>query len=320
MVIPPPVYCASCETCNPVPQGPDMLGIGMSGWSYPAGNPSATLSPCFNPRNADEVAYDKITNSRFDGLWVTNLRTRQQRQIVPATARWAGQKRWSTTGWLSATDVIQDIWKVKANGDSLTQLTFTHAYSTPQWSPDGLRLASAVSTAAGRSVAILDSGGTLLQRLVLPNAYAEPLAWSPDGTRLLLSLAQSPNPGPGAVPAGFYLYHFATGQTTLLFNATTQQIQGAFSKGFDWTPDNRALIWASSIGLYRIDAQTGAGTLLRKNCESRTYAYPSVSADGRTILVERTSYEVRGTPRNLHIDVDIYAMDIDGSNERKLVL
>jgi len=45
---------------------------------------------------------------------------------------------WSTEDWLIYTGRDHNVWKIKTNGDSLTQLTFTGDYNNyPEWSPSG---------------------------------------------------------------------------------------------------------------------------------------------------------------------------------------
>ena len=117
---------------------------------------------------------------------------------------------------------------------------------------------------------------------------------------------------------GIYVHDFQTNRSEYIMTGTvpsTGAPQGLH--WVDWLPDNRTLIWAGSGGLFRTDTQTKQTTTLHKGCQSRVYLSPSVAADGKTIVVERVDYEVKGTPLALYGEHNLVLMDSDGRNERK---
>ena len=115
---------------------------------------------------------------------MANLDTRQQRLIYRSRGLTLQLHR-STTGWL-ALSMNDQVWKIKANGDSLTQLTSGGFHYQPQWSPDGQRLVCHEPDTPRAPLIIIDKNGRWLTQLSgFPVNYCQ--GWSPDGTRLLIT-------------------------------------------------------------------------------------------------------------------------------------
>ena len=78
--------------------------------------------PCFNPNDPYEIAYLRGEASNcHEEVFVFSFRTGEAKRVATNACY---NLDWSSTGWLIYTGVDRKIWKVKANGDSLTQLTF----------------------------------------------------------------------------------------------------------------------------------------------------------------------------------------------------
>jgi dipeptidyl aminopeptidase/acylaminoacyl peptidase len=94
---------------------------------------------CFNAQNPYQIAYlrNKPATLRQD-LYTFDFESGAQKLIATNAAYGLS---WSRKGWLAFTGVDRQIYKVKANGDSLTRLTNHNYYcSDPQWNPAGDQL------------------------------------------------------------------------------------------------------------------------------------------------------------------------------------
>ncbi|MDQ2795053.1 MAG: hypothetical protein M3Y12_13760 [Bacteroidota bacterium] len=308
----PPTPTPPCD-CPP-------LVVKPTSFMWPTVGPTLNYArPVFNPADAREVAYLRGSTDegplgpfRIGGLWVGSLATRQQRPVLLGNDMYL-QVRWGAGGWLALSKGDQ-IWKIKATGDSLTQLTNGPAHYQPQWSPDGQRLVcfSSGNGAADQHLELLAKDGT---RLPMPslealNGYAE--AWAPDGNQLLVGLSEGSRHGLG-------IYDFRTGRARFLVaNQPAPEGTGDSCFGAAWLPDSQAFVWCTGGGVFRTDAATGATTRLRAGCFARTYLHPSVSANGQQLIVERTDQKAIEDGTKIYAEIALWTMNIDGSNERKV--
>jgi hypothetical protein len=89
--------------------------IGKYRYSYPE----------FNPKNPNELAYIRYDNEGhglIHELWIFDFCTGENRYV---TDKIMTRLDWSVKDWLLFTGKDRQLWKIKSNGDSLTQLTFS---------------------------------------------------------------------------------------------------------------------------------------------------------------------------------------------------
>ncbi|WKZ65099.1 MAG: hypothetical protein QY325_10035 [Flavobacteriales bacterium] len=98
----------------------------------------------FNPANGDEILVQRDPNG---GGWANsqfyrlNLSTGTFQLVHEGAFTYS--PAWGPSGWIAFTQASApnwNIWKVKSNGDSLTQLTFTGNCFRPIWNPDGTEI------------------------------------------------------------------------------------------------------------------------------------------------------------------------------------
>lgn len=78
-------------------------------------------------------------------------------------------------------------------------------------------------------------------------------------------------------------------------------------------------MWCNDGGLYRTDLATRQTVTLHTACSSRLYLHPTVSADGRTLIVQRTDKRAEDGGKAIYVEATLWSMNPqDGSNERKL--
>lgn len=93
------------------------------------------FEPAWSPDGSTIAYVHGDTVSSLTGIWLTDT-SGTNKQIIYASAR-AYSPSWSPDGqWIAFSDG-GDIYKIKLNGDSLTQLTDNGSNFFPAWSPDG---------------------------------------------------------------------------------------------------------------------------------------------------------------------------------------
>ncbi|MEM6261886.1 MAG: hypothetical protein AAGI38_05220 [Bacteroidota bacterium] len=117
--------------------------------------------PCFNPADPYEIAYlredREVTGDCPMALFVFSFHTGKTLQVSNNACYGLD---WGSTGWLVYTGIDRKVWKVKANGDSLTQLSFGSGFHNyPIWSPDGSRIVYQHE----REIRLIDADGNFVK-------------------------------------------------------------------------------------------------------------------------------------------------------------
>ncbi|WP_139252145.1 TolB-like translocation protein [Hymenobacter psychrotolerans] len=243
------------------------------------------------------------------GIWKTNLDTKRQTQVLAGNDIFL-QLRWGPQGWLALSKNHQ-VWKVKSTGDSLTQLTYGVPHYQPQWSPDGQRLVCWQDgpTAAAQGLVFLDRKGGARTAPAEPlKGYAE--GWSSDGTKLLLQ-----HTADGVFGLG--VYTFASNKVDLIVPVDIKAGHGGIH-GAAWLPNGNGFVWSSDLGLFRTDLASRRTVTLHTGCSGRIYIHPSISSDGRTLIVERVDRHAEDNGRAIYGETNLWTMDLDGNNQRKV--
>lgn len=92
--------------------------------------------PCFNPNDPYEIAYLRGQGGGcHEEVFTFSFRTGETTKVADNACYGLD---WSSTGWLLFTGIDRKVWKVKADGDSLTQLTFGQGFHNgAMWNPNG---------------------------------------------------------------------------------------------------------------------------------------------------------------------------------------
>jgi len=250
---------------------------------YPAWNPDGSAI-AFRHIGVVSIDYDKKLyeiDPDSAGIRLVGPDGSGKRMLLPS----AIEAAWSPDGrWLAVTRGAH-IWKIKADGDSLTQLTFEGKNFSPAWSPDGEWIAYDCNliSSGGYAIWLMRPDGKDA-RLLVSGRFAD---WHPDGGRLV-SRGLVPDVGGGIVR-----YDLNDGTRTLLFDTGERGIiryvryspdggkiafnwsdhrvwvmesdgynprrlsSGSGVGGMSWSPDGAHIVYAAEKGLWIADSDGG---------------------------------------------------------------
>lgn len=213
--------------------------------------------------------------------------------VVCASHAFAQNRTNGRIAFVSVRDGNAEIYTANPDGTNQTRLTDTPAVQelTPAWSPDGTRLAftgATASRAAGGTsvnvtadIYVINADGGGLRRLTNNSAYNSAPVWSPDGARIA-------------------------------FTRSTINPQ-IFIGG---SPGIADLLSASS-DIHVIGADGSNETNLTRTPLSFEF-FPAWSPDGRRIAYTNATPGMSSFGR-LEVGVTIFTMNVDGSNQRRLL-
>jgi hypothetical protein len=95
---------------------------------YPCANPKNDYEFCYCRRNTQTQSLDNMD------LYTFNFCTGEITFLAQNVCGWPD---WSVKNWIIFTGTDRNLWKIKNNGDSLTQLTNTGNDYSAKWSPNG---------------------------------------------------------------------------------------------------------------------------------------------------------------------------------------
>jgi hypothetical protein len=130
-------YCTPVETGIPIPR----YNLGGFGYKYVPILENNSYYPCVSPLNTNEFAYI-LSYKEKSGLYIYNMVQKSSSLVIKFVPKvYNGYPaigvRWSKKNWLIFEDLYNNVFKVKPNGDSLIQLTFTGSDFKPEWNFDG---------------------------------------------------------------------------------------------------------------------------------------------------------------------------------------
>jgi hypothetical protein len=301
-----PTYCAACEPCEKfyLPESPI---------PYPVKPlPTQRYSPCFNPNNGNEFVYvDQDRDAKTTMLIKYNLLTQQQVILLPKVGV-VGQPKWGKNGWIVFSNGAT-IYKVKDNGDSLAQLTFEGTNQDPNIFENSILFTYTGGAPGTAGIKIMDMDGNNRNNVTV------------NGT-----LKKNVVNGLGEIAGSLGSYRLATyhlttkKQETFLANDTGYYQRNISDKC--WHPNNTDIYFIAAmiggndstrIGINKINKHTQQETMVKNVCSVRAYNYLSISPDGTKLLVERENTTLLQGYTQL-VGADIYIMDIDGRNEKKV--
>jgi Tol biopolymer transport system component len=165
------------------------------------------------------------------------------------------------------------LWVVGADGTDLRRLVDNAGNEgSPEWSPDGLRIAYASDSGSGSDLYLVDADGTNVQRLTSGKAFEGDPDWSPDGATIAYARATA-----GSFTSEVWLMRASGGGDRRLTAGGEPS----------WSPDGAFLFLSAPQGndveLFRVRAN-GSGRTRLTNRAGGDYA-PQVQPAGVTVTL-----------------------------------
>lgn len=150
------------------------------------------------------IAY-RHTAGDQPGIYLCDFEQRKPRLLIRSPAY--GISFSPDGNWITFSD--QRIWKIKVNGDSLTQLVSDEEGEAffPDWSPDGSKIAFDIGLGPKKGIYLMDPDGANQQRAI----DGRDPAWSPEGSRLYYT-GWTDSIVTDTTYMEIYCFEFATGQ------------------------------------------------------------------------------------------------------------
>lgn len=260
--------------------------------------------PCFNPNNSAEfVCQINDGTSDSPSIFIYNLETNERTLLYKGGIY--GIPDWGKNGWILLNPVEDpQIWKIKSNGDSLTQLTSEGTNLTPYWNPNADKIIFATSILKedppGNSVQfaisiIMDSDGNHIDTLPGNTSL---VSWH-DSNRILFF-------------GGNIILEDLENQT----RTTIIELERPFSSSGITSINMDEFIWCNNEGVFTHNMISGNTELIKEACESRVYELPSYSPQSGKLLFTRREANILQKQNTYESYYKIVEMNIDGSEER----
>jgi Tol biopolymer transport system component len=302
------ILTASCRKDTVIPTTEEdcyFFGSSSSALGFQFSFPQSWYrTPCFNPSNNDQFIYVR-EDKQNPGITELHRRTISTAADVILLTGVMDIPQWHANGWILLTRNDNLIWKIKANGDSLTQLTFDGMNLGARWSPAGDKFVYRKAVGSTSYAIIANAQGISLDTLAgfIPE-YGD---WSPDGTKLCSVV--------GAGSGSIAYYDFSTGQA---INVATVP-SGEFVLRAYWQRDSRTICWNTRKGVYKTDINTHSTIRMLNSCDSKLWWTFQFSGNGQKIIWERNNSRLTGNDHNTIYQEDfIYISNADGTAQEKI--
>ncbi len=270
--------------------------------------------PCFNPNNPEQLAYCRDETTVFKPgyeLWVIDFCTGERKMLVDNLFYGLD---WSIKDWLIYTATDQNIWKIKSNGDSLTQLTFVGAYNRyPKWSPNGDRIAYDIEQNGSTLFIIADEKGVPIDTI---DELLASGAWSWIDEKRICYLITVPNTWPTLVQLNYY--DLETDEIKYLHTLTIGSTNDNLVQYTAPLLKENSVLWFS-IGLIgKTNLETGDFTIIRKRGRQEWFQEQmTIQPDGEKILYNN---RVMQSIDECHVDSEFgfFLIDVDGNNNKRI--
>ncbi|TND10148.1 MAG: hypothetical protein FD123_396 [Bacteroidetes bacterium] len=272
-------------------------------YQYPA---SLYLAPCFNPNNSNEFVYVRETKST--GQTELRIKNRSTGNDYLLTTSIFQKPDWGRNGWILFNHGDNNVWKIKSNGDSLTQLTFTSSCFDAVWNYAGDRYVFRRTDGANNYSIIADDEGNPLD--TLPGFILSNGSWSNDSQKI--SSPVSTGPSSNAIIS----INPNTGQISEVAAIEIGDAKDIISYS-DWFPDSQRLLWKTSRSFFITDLPGLQTQIIKTFCDTKLYVVIDISGDGSKIIASRWDQKLIGD-NTIFSESNIYIMNADGTGEVKI--
>lgn len=238
-------------------------------------------SPCFNPNNPYQICFlvhDTTVKDRslYRYLWGYDFRENRKWKIAE-NVNGENPVSWSSRDWILYRGFQGQIYKVKSNGDSLTQLTWNpYSNGEPSWNPEGtLFVHGALDTTL---LMLSDANGRIQNTLPV---FGGNCRWESNNCLYFVYSSQSQQKN----WFGVGYYDFATRVIHRVDSSDNTSAHDYFIRYAAQQKDN--LIWSSCREIVQVNPSTGFARKLRISTENKKYGCFTISKDGKSMIVSR---------------------------------
>ncbi len=278
---------------------------------YSSAIPFDYFYPCFNPNNPDQLAYYRYDNTLMGigyELWVADFCTGGQKKLADNAFY---SLDWSTKGWLIFTATDQNIWKIKSDGDSLTQMTTSGSYNQyPKWSPNADKFAYRTEVDTGYHFLIVSHDGMPLDTI---NELSRASCWHwIDEDKICYAIDY--------FSLKLNYIEIGSGEIIHLHTLSNQSSNDGLVRSISLLPNENAIVWLARGLIGKTNLTDGSFEILKERLQQEKYETQLTVRPGSNEVVfdKGVVHEVD----HCHVDTeyDFYVIEKDGTNQRKILI
>jgi|SRR5690554_1375969 len=284
------------DNCIPL-QPCDQVTIG-SGYEYIVDLQNFVTNPTFNPNNENEIVYLNQPTYDFWELYTFNLITKEKKLLLTGDIR---EPKWGKKNWIIFGKSDANIYKIKSNGDSLKQLTYSNNMHHPIWNYDGTKFLAFTEESNLFSL-VFDLNGNILDTI---------------------NFGQTNNSNfenPDYIVSNVYgkIYFFNINSNVIEYDYDYSDINSSGWGSIFWL-NNNEVIYSNSAGLNKLTIPFLYNNNIKQSCNAKMYLWGDINNSMTKMIWSRGDY-IQINECTLKYRSGIYIMDIDGENEKEIKL
>lgn len=267
--------------------------------------------PCFHPNNDDLFAYYRFDNSQLNSnseIWIINFCTAEKRMIVDNAL--AGLD-WNRKDWLIYTGVDQNIYKVKSDGDSLTQLTYEGEYNLyPRWSQSGEKIAFETERLGQNYIFISNKDGESIDTI---NELSNITAWSWVNENELFFVREEFN------VRSLNTFNLETKEATFLHTLGLIQSSDSLIINSTLIFGNRIILWCAAGLIGKTYLDFDEYQIIEETLIHEKFNYVALVPGNQEFIVNKSTRHYEGNCQYSNKE-EFFLYDFTGNNQRKIIL
>ena len=290
------------EQCEEIESLVDLQGMPLFHQVYPSYG-----VPCFNPNNPDEIIffYAKENTGPPHKLVKYNLSNKEYQTVYEG--QFGIRPRWSKKGWILLSlwnELGNDgfnIWKIKENGDSLTQLTTTGNCFFPEWNMEGDRFIYELGNVSPTKFIIANQNGEIIVTTMV--GVGSGGSWQHDSLIV--------NANFKGLFLGNPLNNFHDYEQISSVENNSQSLGGA-----EWINKNE-IIWSHVTGIFLTNLENSITNNIIETCNAKYYQLPTYAPQIDKVVFQRID-RVKTNNEIGDLFTGLYMMNLDGTCEEKI--